>query len=308
MAKVLVLTDRTPDDTDWKGALTWRTILALAECQHEVLVATPAPFERIGVTHPRLNIIRPIQSWAVSQLPKLAKTLLTYRPDVVHTFALNRSKLWPSLSLWPFFSALPGFKKIVTLFEPSDCDSKQLAFEWYRSANRLTVFSEEMRHSLGKSLARALEVLPLDFDLEPSLAESQRRLLIPASVAEWREPLLNLEHMADYLRHNPEIEMRIIGGWGDYPQSERKQAWNMLGECAARLSLSEGVSLPEFVKQLRGAQGIWLEPLPRDSWRFLLSSQLARQLGKGLIVSTPPSLALAAGSTANSLSRIYTGL
>ncbi len=63
MARVLVFTDRTPDDDDWKGAFAWGLIRALAESQHQVLVLTTAEPELIGVSHPRLTVGRPAPNW-----------------------------------------------------------------------------------------------------------------------------------------------------------------------------------------------------------------------------------------------------
>lgn len=309
-ARVLVFTDRAPDDSDWKGAFTWRTILSLAECQHEVLVATPLDFDQVHISHPRLNVIRPIHSWRADQLPKVAKTLLSFRPDVVHTFALRFSRLWPSLSLWRYLAAFPSLRKITTLFDAEDCLRAPAACEWYKSASRLTVFSEIHRHEISKILARTPEILPLELELGPDLARESvdEEHLIPAPVSEWRDPESAFRHLADFLRHNPHSRMSLIGGWGEVPQVARKNVWRELGDLATRLTLTEPLNFPEYLARLHGASGVWLEPLKPDSWRFLLSSQLARQLGKRLIVSSPLTFALNSGSTANSLSRLYTGL
>src|SRR4051812_6517722 len=104
MARLLILTDRESDDTDWKARVVWRIIESLAEAHHEVLVASPVAFDQPPVSHPRLNVIRPITSWRIDQLPKLAKVLLTFQPNVVQTFALQDNGLWPKLSIWPYLA------------------------------------------------------------------------------------------------------------------------------------------------------------------------------------------------------------
>src|SRR4051812_19155891 len=120
----MVLTDRAPDDPDWKGALAWRIILSLAESHHEVLTVVPMDLERVTYTHPRLEVIRPVTSWSARHLPNLMRTLLLFKPQVIHTFALQPSRRWGPATVWPYFHAacslIPEIKRVSTFFEESE--------------------------------------------------------------------------------------------------------------------------------------------------------------------------------------------
>ncbi|MGZ3723236.1 MAG: hypothetical protein ACXVA9_09915 [Bdellovibrionales bacterium] len=308
MARLLILTDRAPDDADWKGALIWRIILSLAESQHEVLVATTLELGDDVITHPRLNIIRPVNSWRIDQLPKLAKVLLTYRPQVIHTFALQDKGLWPAFSLWPYFTGMcaviPGLKRFSTVFDADDT-GKSTA-NWHQQSTRLTVFSQGHSTEFSMQFERPAEIVPLDLDheghgepVDPSVA------LIPTPVSEWKKPEENLRHVRDLLQRHPETTLRIVGGWGDWEPSRRREGWKILGPVAARVNMTQPMNYRAFVGELQTAGAIWLEPLRRNSWKFLLCTRLANQLGKELFIASPLGFELLPGSTANSLSRLY---
>ena len=106
MSRVLVFSDRLPTDPSWKGACTWEIIRALAEAHHEVTVFTTQSPELIPITHPRLTVARPASSFGVDKMGRWAQALLALRPEVIHTFALQKSNTWPSLSVWPYLDAL----------------------------------------------------------------------------------------------------------------------------------------------------------------------------------------------------------
>lgn len=307
-----MFTDRSPHDPEWKGAFIWRTILSLAETQHEVLVATPLALVDIPFSHPRLNIIRPINSWRLDQLPKLIKVIFGHRPDVLHTFALQQSRLWPSLSVWPFLTMIPAKKRVATLFEEQDCHEDFAAFEWYKNSGRLTVFGNSHRHTLGKVFARSLDSLPLDLEIPPMdegpIASHAQFLLVPAAVDQWLEVRQGFVQLAEWLRQNPEREVRIVGGWGTYPASARKEIWRSLGKLGSQIHMCEDMSLFKFLDVLREAHTLGLTAVNPSSWKFLLSYQLGRQLGKPVLTRDESSPELAVGSTANSLSRLYAGL
>jgi hypothetical protein len=311
MARIMTLTDCAPDDTGWKGAISWRIIQALAESHHEVLVLTTLDLERIQLTHPRLTVTRPIQTWRVDQLPKLTKILLTYKPQIIHTFALTPSRLWPALTIWPYFNSIcaliPGLKRVATLFDAQDASASDPAYKWLEGSKPITVFSEEHRAALSRQLDRSIEVVPLDLESDTGDTKSvvNARILIPAAVSEWQDPHQGLRHLVEYLLRRPETSAQIVGGWGDLPHSERKVGWQILEGVAARVMMLEHLSLKRFLPELEASDELWLEPLRRDSWKFLLCMRLAQQMHKRLFVSSPITLALPSGSTANSLSRLY---
>lgn len=307
MAKLLVLTDRAPRDTDWKGALTWQIILSLAEAHHEVLVATPVNLDEIGVTHPRLQVTRPVRSWGAEQLPKLAKLVLTYQPQVIHTFALRAATRPAALTLWPYLHALCDtvrVRRYTTLFELEDATESM----WLEGSHVLTVFGEAQKSELRKSLRGKTEILPLEirshrvWNSEP---QEHDCYLIPAPVSEWSQPEKGLAHLAEFLRARPQAHIRIVGGFGDWPLSRRRHAWMQLESVAGRIALTEPLTLDQFIDELEKSHTLWLQSLRKESWKFLLSWQLARQLGKEIFLSTPVEFAVQSGSTANSLSRLY---
>ena len=311
MARVLVLTDRTPSDPEWKGAFIWRTILSLAECHHEVLVATPVLSDLIPFTHPRLNIIRPVTSWRIDQLPKLIKAIFSFRPDIIHTFALTSSRLWPSLSVWPFLSMIPAKKRITTLFETEDGREDSAVFDWYKNSGRITVFGDHQRNALGRIFSRAMDSIPLDFEVpanEDSLMRDSDTLLIPAAVDQWTDVRAGFSQVAEWLHLHPDGRAHVLGGWRKFPVTARKEIWRNLGSLGAQIDLSEEAGLEVFLTELRRSNSLCLTPLHKDSWKFTLSSQLGRQLGKPVITSRSEGPELVAGSTANSLSRLYAGL
>jgi hypothetical protein len=309
MARLAVLTDRLPDDPSWKGAYAWEIIRGLAESQHEVVVFTTEDPERVPVTHPRLTVARPAPSWSVDRMPRWAQALLNYRPEVIHTFALKESSLWPRLTVWPYLDALckvlPGVKRVSTMFEPED-----FAFgaPWHAGASSWTVFSSEHAASAKLLYPGRVEVAPLD-DLdwptsEDDEFEERGYTFVPAPVSEWSHRQHGLTALVTHLHENPAATVWINGGWGEMSLSERRQGWQSLGDVSSRVRLIEAQPLQGFVTRARLAGKIWLAGLPEDSWRYLMSAQIGRQFGKELLGSRPGAI-LPAGSTANFLSRIY---
>lgn len=312
MARLLVLTDLPPDDTAWKGALTWRIILSLAESHHEVMVLTPVELEKIQITHPRLLVTRPVDSWRVDQLPMIAKVLLTYQPQIIHSFAFQARSGWPSLSVWPYLNAMtkviPNLRRFSTLFEDADCALRDPSLIWHRGSLLTTVFSEQHKARVATRLGGQVEVLPLDLEFKNLESDSQNReALIPAPVSEWKSPEHGLKHLAEFLLRYPETSVRIVGGWGDWPQSRRKDGWQILASVAEKVSMTEALSFAKLISELRSKDMMWLEPLCADSWKYLLCSQLALQLNKKIFITSHKRPELMAGSTANSLSRLYSG-
>jgi hypothetical protein len=311
MARLMILTDRAPHDPDWKGAVIWRTILSLCETHHEVLVATSKSLDEIPLTHSRLTVIRPVKSWRADQLPKLVRVLMTYQPQVIHAFALQDGGLWPSLTLWPYFSAMcmviPGLKRYSTVFDSDDCGAGVAS--WHQNPSRLTAFSPGHSEEFGGQFSRPVEVTPLDLEHEGGRADSANSsdALIPVPVSEWENSEKNLVYVRDLLLRHPEVSLKIVGGWGDWPSTRRREGWQVLGPVAGRVNMGDPLDYRNFVDELRRAGALWLEPLKRKSWKFLLCSQLANQLGKELFVASPLGFELLAGSTANSLSRLYSG-
>lgn len=309
MARVLVLTDLNPQDTQWKGAVSWRIIQSLAESQHEVLVVTPLALENITLTHSRLTVTRPISSWRADQMIPLSRVLLRFRPQVIHTFALEPSRMWPNLTLWPYLTALtkmvPKLRRISTLFDEADAPLGHPGFEWHQTADAVTVFCERHRARLEARLKRSIQVVPLEEMPEIAMEPVVGRVLVPAAVSEWTHPETGLQLLAGFCERHPEARPYILGGWGDWTALQRKEGWRLLEKVSERVHMSEELPLAEFSGELRASSALWLEPLAQDSWRYLLSSHLARQMNKQVYLPNEWSPALTRGSTANSLSRLY---
>ncbi len=309
MARLLVLTDRAPNDPDWKGALTWQIILSLAESQHEVLVATPLPLESIELTHPRLTVTRPLNSWRVDQIGKLGRILITYQPEIIHTFALKTERLWPSLTVWPYAAAIckamPRLRRFSTLFDDDDLQENDANVQWHKDSTAITVFSENHRLRVERALDRPTQILPLEFELGKDSLPAGPVCLIPAPVSEWLNPLQSLLRFAKFAAGNPELSFKVIGGWGQWTGRERKEGWRLIGEVGHRVSMLEPLNFDDFRELLLGASSVWLEALDPYAWKFQLAAHLSHELNKKLYYPGSRPTSLETGSTANSLSRLY---
>lgn len=325
MARLAILTDRLPRDPSWKGAVVWQIIRHLAESQHEVAVFTTESPEQISFTHSRLTVARPAPSFGVERLPRFAQALISYRPEVIHTFAVKRSSLWPSLTLWPYLDAvcrvLPGVRRVTTMFEAEDFAATGAAELWYQGSDQWTVFSPSDESRARARFAGRIEVAPLEemAAISPVLGPSAVDVLegdgfdtgfedvftlVPAPVSEWPDPRRGVERLAAYLLENAHAVAHINGGWGELTMSERRHNWSVLGEAAARVRLLEPLDLERACERVRAARTVWTTGLAPDSWRHLLSQRLAEAAGKELIGAAPVH-ALPQGSTANFLSRLY---
>lgn len=310
MARVAVLTDRTAQDPSWKGAYIWQTIGHLAESQHEVIVFTTGDLDQIPITHPRLSVARPAPNFHVDRLKPWSQALIQFRPEVIHTFALNESAVWPSLTVWPYLDALcrvlPGVKRFSTLFEIEDFST---ASSWHLGSQAWTVFSVLHAASAKALYSGRVELAPID-ELKPlsSFADDAEMdrvdLLIPAPVSQWQSPLRDLQKLANKLAQNPALTVCILGGWGELPLRERRQGWGELASVAARVRMTDGASLLHFLKHAKSASQLMLETLDPESWRTLLSRQMAVQIGLEYVGDRMGPVA-PMGSTANFLSRIY---
>lgn len=311
MARIAALTDRLPDDTDWKGAFIWRLILALAESQHEVLVLTTEDPAKIPIIHPCLTIARPLEQWRADQLPKLAQVLFQFRPEILHTFALRPQRLWSPFTVWPYLhatvSAFPFVRRYSTLLDADDFDPQDSARSWHQGAHALTVFTAE-HAAMAKTLFPKVTVerAPLDFELPdaiPALNHDSDYMLIPSPISDWATPETGLAELARELARNPDLQARIVGGWGDSLASERRRGWETLAAVSGQVQMLESLHLPEFLRLAAGAQSLWLKALKDGSWRNLLARQIAQTLGKEV---RGPGLENLPGSTANFISRLYT--
>jgi hypothetical protein len=305
--RVLVLTDRTPADDDWKGAFAWKLILSLAESQHQVLVFTTADPDSIGITHPRLSIGRPAPGWGAQHLPKFIQGIIMFRPEVIQTFAMKPSKLWPSLTVWPYLNSalrvLPGVKRFSSYFDESDLLEADPSLVWHKGSLSGSAFTPALQRSLERRFQLHADVLPVELELRrDSNAAGGDVVLVPAPVGEWNDPDRDLSELAAYLKAHPQARARINGGWGDLPLSARREGWGHLLEVADRVALLEKMSLPEFFKEVQAAGLIWIKPLVAHSWRHVVASLAAEGLGREVF---GPRLILNQGSTANSLSRLF---
>lgn len=311
MARLVALTDRRPDDTDWKGAFIWRLILALAESQHEVLVLTSENPESLPFTHPRLTVARPIEKWSADHLPKLAQAMVQFRPEILHTFALRPNRLWSPLTVWPYMNAVAGafpqVRRYSTLLDEEDFDPQDSANKWHRGAHAITVFTAAHAKKAKEIFpTTTIERAPLELDLPdviPAPEDVSDYILVPTPVSQWAVPESDLLELARELARNPERQVKILGGWGDCLTSERRQGWEILSAVAGQVQMLESPHLPAFVQLASAARTVWLRGLKPDSWRTLLARHIAETLGKEV---AGPRVENLRGSTANFISRLYT--
>lgn len=309
MAKLAVLTDRQPDDTDWKGAFIWRLILSLAESQHEVLVLTTQDPMEIPITHPLLTIAQPAESWRLDKLPKWAQALIQFRPEIIHTFALQPQRTWSQLTIWPYLhsalTAFPQVRRFSTLFDLEDMDSRDSSWIWHQGSQSLSVFSTEHKKEARSVFASSIEVAPLELEIPDHffVKEDQNYLLIPAPVSEWVAPNEDLTLLARELEREPELRAKIVGGWGDCLASERRRGWEILSAVAGQVQMLDPVPFPGLVQLTAQATALWLRTLAPHSWRANLTRQVAESLGKKVY---GPQQERLMGSTANFISRLYT--
>lgn len=317
MARILAIVDRRPDDPDWKGAAAWKMIHSLAESQHEVRVLTTEDPAVIHWAHPRLTVTRPSRSWSATELPKLMQAIWSFQPEVIHSFSLRTSSLWPALSVWPWLSGLtkvlPNTRRWSTLFDSTDLQPKDATFPWHVGGHGLTVPSRAVRETLRRSFLGTIETLPLDLDVvEPMITSPSTGTieppfaLIPAPVNRWRNPWEDLRRLAEFLRQNPELKVLIVGGWGEFSPSRRKKGWLILSGVMSQVRMTDPLSLAQLLPYARTADRLWLEPLDVSSWTATVAFELARSLDKevhALSGAPPPRTE---GSAANFLSRLYT--
>lgn len=308
MARVLVFTDRTPDDDDWKGAFAWGLIRALAESQHQVLVLTTAEPELIRITHPRLTIGRPAPNWGAQHLPKFVQGLIMFRPDVIHTFALKKSRLPSALTIWPYLhgacQVFPRLKRFSGFFEENDLSEKDSSLLWHKGSQSGVVFTTPQQRALNERFNLRADVLPVELELTSEFGRnvSETALLVPAPVSDWKNAEHDLKKLAEFLIASPSVHAKIVGGWGALPLSERRSGWQHLLPVGERVKMLESMSFEDFLKEAKEADSLWLECLPADSWRHVIAAFVGEGLGRILHGHRP---LLQQGSTANFLNRLY---
>lgn len=279
MARLVTICDRAPSDTDWKGAIVWKTILGLAESQHEVLALTPLDPSEVEIAHPRLTIVRPAESFSFLMLGRWLRAVFQFQPEIIQTFAL---RMPGRLSSWPVLAqtllAFPGVQRYSTVFAEED----------YAPFARISAPFDAAEFSLGG---------------ETSPANSNNSyVVIPAPVSEWQKPIVDILMLGDYLEQNPGVDACVVGGWGEAGLLDRREGWGLLGPLSARVRMLPSMQFPDFVNLARASRGLWLRSLRANSWRGFVSSHVAQVLQLPTIGATP---LLNAGSTANFLSRLY---
>jgi hypothetical protein len=306
MSKVLVLTDRHPEDTDWKGAFAWQLILDLAQSQHEVLAITTIDPLSLEISHPRLTIAHPCSDWRADRIGRIMRTVLTFQPDVVHSFAFHPSRLWPSLTVWPYLSStlalIKGCKRYSVLFESSDLAESDPSLAWFRGSQKNLVFSGAQVSSLSQRLNISASVLPMEFEARIA-PEPAPVILIPAPISDLRDGESALRDLTRMLTADNRLSATFVGGWGDWPASRRREGWQLVMSVADRVRMVPPLTWRDFLKQALEAQALWLEYLPEDSWRRLVALGLANSAGLNVLGSQAQSGERA--SSANYLSRLY---
>lgn len=278
MARLVTICDRAPGDTEWKGAVVWKTILGLAESQHEVLALTPLDPATVDVSHPRLTIVQPAESFSFLRLGRWLRAVFQYQPEIVHTFALRgpeRFGAWPVLA--QTLMAFPGVQRYSTVFAEED----------YAPFARISAPFDAAEFSVGG---------------DASVVGDAPYVLIPAPVSEWGKPMLDLLLLGDYLEHNPGVDAKIVGGWGDFGLRDRREGWQHFGPLSGRIHMLPDLQFSTFVELARGSRALWLRALRGNSWRAYVSSHVAEVLRLPTIGTTP---LLNSGSAANFLSRLY---
>ncbi|MGE0527212.1 MAG: hypothetical protein AB7G93_08215 [Bdellovibrionales bacterium] len=313
MARVAVLTDRSPHDADWKGPFVWQTVLALAESQHEVLVLTTQNPDNIPIVHPRLRVARPTPSWRADQALKLAQALIPFRPEILHTFALHPNQLWSAFTVWPYLNSvcqiLPGLRRFSTLFDSADVTEKEPSLIWHQGSECWSVFSPAQEAWARAIFHGRIDVVPLEIQTHGSESScedfapaSDDFILVPGPISEWRRAEESLQALGELLQSHPELRARIAGGWGEWPSFRKRRGWETLNSVAHQVDMLTDIPFADFVDMARRCRFLWTEPLSADSWRSLIAARLADELSLSLRGPQPP---VVMGSTANFLSRLY---
>jgi len=296
MARLAVVVDRAPGDLEWKGSFVWDIILSLAEAQHEVLALSPSSIGVIEVSHPRLNVAQPAKSFSVRYFGRWFRALFQFQPDVIHTFALKPATgrfaelKTNALTVWPMlegaFKVMPRMRKFSTAFSIEDF----APFERIHAPLDLPA-----ENSVASTAERSTG---------PGTSGATNTVIIPAAVSEWRSPIESMLLLNEFLLSSKEMHAHIVGGWGDTPLSERRAGWKTLENVNQQVHMGDPVDLPGLMTLARGSAGVWLRSLRIDSWSALVAAHLAQKFSLPTWGEVP---ALNAGSTANYLSRLYTG-
>ncbi len=277
MARLIAMVDRPPADKEWKGAFAWKMILALAESQHEVLALTTLDPAEIEIAHPRLTVANPAPTWRLNHSAAWLKAILQFQPEVLHSFGISRMTGPSALTIWPYLGRardlFPRLRAYSTVFDEDDF----APFEPIKT--------------------------PLDFFFEGEQDEAKStHWIIPMPVSRWIKPKLELLMLADHLEQNPDREVMIIGGWGNYPVRERRAGWAYLKQVRSRIHMCPEMDFQGFLRLARNSAGFWLRSMPPTSWTARVSALVAENFHLPVIGSVAQ---LQAGSSANFLSRLY---
>ena len=288
MARLAVLTDRAPNDSEWKGHFAWNIILSLAESQHEVLALTTLDPASIEVAHSRLTVVRPAAGWSLLHSPKWIRALFQFRPEIVHTFSLKPTKTPKALTIWPLLesalSAMPRIRRYSTSLSNSD-------FAPFRGIETPL----ELQHtSRIQDTVNSIQ----DTEQQPNIGS----VIVPGAVSEWHRPQSDLLLLNEFLLSNRETHAHVIGGWGDWTLSERRSGWKTLEEVQSQVTMGPALDFAGFVELARTSRGFWLRCFHGNSWRSLVAAHVARQLTLATWGEVPQ---LNVGSSANFLSRLY---
>lgn len=284
MARLAVLVDRPPHDPEWKGTVAWNIILALAEAQHEVLALTTCDLNQIEVQHPRLNMARPASSFGLQYIPRWLRAIFQFQPQVIHTFGL-KNKGPKALTVWPMLesglSVMPNIRRYSTAFSEEDL----VPFKAVTAPFELPLTHESVRTE----------------DSANNNSDSSK-IIIPAPVSEWPRWQESILLLNEFLLTNRELNVQIIGGWGDLTLSDRRAGWQLLENVVQQVHMTEPMDFTRFTHLAKKSGGIWLRPLAASSWRAVAAAHVAKNFALPTWGDLPN---ITSGSTANFLSRLY---
>jgi hypothetical protein len=292
MARIAFFIEQLPPHADDISTFAYELIRSLADQHHDIRIfSTYHEKKLLPKSHPRIEILRPFQTWSWLEALRVIPLLMEFRPEILHLIQPSKkmTKLVPRLATkW---LDRPSILSLFELFEEAQ-------FQEYvalaKASTLVSVRHEKQKQFLIRNGVAAAKIHILPLNQRPSSGYSKPELQSGLTTFLEQFPTffylpgpLHESEFLSFLPEKPFYGVVVGGALSQLPLKEREQFQSALQKkgWGARIFFT-GEPSPELefelLKKARGVLGLGLRS---DSLSFLRLLRAALQAPAALVLS-----------------------
>lgn len=279
MARIAFFTESLPPQSDIIAEFSYDLIRSLADQQHEIRVfSTYRDGQELPPAHPRIEVLRPFQSWSWLEIPRILPLLIDFRPELIHIVQPRAEALKGFTNA---MSALPSLKLVLgqPVFVTSFYDLRRSLLKTHnlllRASDAVTVSNSSQQELLSSVLTRAAHIVPIpsstasgeaqaDSNLEQFVDDGQV-IFVPGDVGDHENIEELFSTLNSVLGKHPDSKVVFGGGWGSVHAKLRHVLLRPFAERGSRILITGQLTPNEERLCLRKAHVVFTASLPPES-------------------------------------------